>query len=137
LTDMRVGVVKAALQMTPDQEKYWPADEEAIRARAKNRQARLERIAELHENGAVETLRERNPVEMMQRRADMLVQRDGLVVRKRTNKHVARELDNTERTIKAHRQVITEKMSVQSLAQLVTIAERLGVLQGSGPGDQN
>ena len=76
LTDMRVGVVKAALQLTPDQEKYWPAIEEAIRARAKNRQARLERIVELHQNGgAMEALRERNPIEIMQRRADMLVQR--------------------------------------------------------------
>jgi hypothetical protein len=75
LTDMRVGVVKAALQLTPDQEKYWPAVEEAIRARAKNRQARVERLAELYGNGAMETLRERNPVEIIQRRADMLVQR--------------------------------------------------------------
>ena len=75
LTDMRVGIVKAALQMTPDQEKYWPAVEEAIRARAKNQQARLERIAELHQNGAMEALRDGNPVEIMQRRADMLVQR--------------------------------------------------------------
>jgi LTXXQ motif family protein len=75
LTDMRVGIVKAALQMTPDQEKYWPAVEDAIRARSKNRQARLERIAELRENGAMVALRERDPVELMQRRADMLVQR--------------------------------------------------------------
>jgi FixJ family two-component response regulator len=59
-----------------------------------------------------------------------------LVVRGRTNKHVARELGSTERTIKAHRQIIMEKMKVQSLVQLVTIAERLGVLQVSGPGDQ-
>ncbi|WP_342723112.1 hypothetical protein AAFG07_28500 [Bradyrhizobium sp. B097] len=35
---MRVGIVKAALQLTPDQEKYWPAIEDAIRTRAKNRQ---------------------------------------------------------------------------------------------------
>jgi FixJ family two-component response regulator len=57
-----------------------------------------------------------------------------LVVRGGTNKHVARELGSTERTIKAHRQVIMEKMKVQSLVQLVTIAERLGVLaQASGP----
>jgi FixJ family two-component response regulator len=57
-----------------------------------------------------------------------------LVVRGRTNKHVARELGSTERTIKAHRQIIMEKMKVQSLAQLVIIAERLGVLaQASGP----
>jgi hypothetical protein len=33
--------------------------------------------------------------------------------------------------------VIMEKMNAQSLAQLVSIAERLGVLQVSSPGDQN
>jgi FixJ family two-component response regulator len=59
-----------------------------------------------------------------------------IIVRGKTNKHAARELGSTERTIKAHRKVIMEKMKVQSLAQLVTIAERLGVLQGSGPEDQ-
>ena len=59
-----------------------------------------------------------------------------IIVRGKTNKHVARELGSTERTIKAHRQVIMKKMKVQSLVQLVTIAERLGVLQVSGPGDQ-
>jgi hypothetical protein len=76
LTDMRVGVLKAALQLTPDQEKYWPAIEEAIRTRAKNRQARLERIAELHD-GAMDALHQSNPVELMQRRADRLIQRGG------------------------------------------------------------
>jgi hypothetical protein len=34
LTDLRVGIVKAALQLKPDQEKYWPALEQAIRDRA-------------------------------------------------------------------------------------------------------
>jgi hypothetical protein len=76
LTDMRVGVLKAALQLNPDQEKYWPAIEEAIRTRAKNRQARLERIAELHD-GAMDALHQSNPVELMQRRADRLIQRGG------------------------------------------------------------
>jgi len=76
LTDMRVGVLKAALQLTPDQEKYWPAVEEAIRTRAKNRQARLERIAELHD-GAMDALHQSNPVELMQRRADRLIERGG------------------------------------------------------------
>jgi len=47
LTDARVAMINAALQLTPDQEKYWPAVETAIRARAKNRQARWERMAEL------------------------------------------------------------------------------------------
>ena len=75
LTDARVGMIKAALQLTPEQQKYWPAVEDAIRARAKNRQARLERVAELQENGPMDALRDRNPVEQMQRRAEMLTQR--------------------------------------------------------------
>jgi FixJ family two-component response regulator len=57
-----------------------------------------------------------------------------IIVRGKTNKHAARELGGSERTIKAHRQLIMEKMKVQSLAQLVIIAERLGVLaHASGP----
>jgi FixJ family two-component response regulator len=53
-----------------------------------------------------------------------------IIVQGKTNKHAARELGSSERTIKAHREVIMEKMKVQSLAQLVRIAERLGVLTG-------
>lgn len=75
LTDARVGIIKAALQLTPDQEKYWPAVEEAIRARAKNRQARLERVAELRDSSSMGAVGERNPVELMQRRAERLIQR--------------------------------------------------------------
>lgn len=77
LTDARVGIIKAALQLTPEQEKYWPAVEEAIRARAKNRQARLERAAELADSSSMEAIGQRNPVELMQRRAEMLGQRAG------------------------------------------------------------
>jgi LTXXQ motif family protein len=73
LTDARVGM--AALQLTPDQQKYWTAVEEAIRARAKNRQARMERVAELRDSSQVEAVRDRDPVELMQRRAEMLSQR--------------------------------------------------------------
>ena len=51
-----------------------------------------------------------------------------LVVRGRPNKHVGAELGATERTIKAHRQKIMEKMKVRSLTELVTMAERLGLL---------
>jgi LTXXQ motif family protein len=75
LTDARVGIIKAALQLTPEQEKYWPAVEEAIRARAKNRQARLERVAELRDSSPMEAVGQRNPVELMQRRAEILSQR--------------------------------------------------------------
>jgi RNA polymerase sigma factor (sigma-70 family) len=52
------------------------------------------------------------------------------VVRGKMNKEIARELGTTERTIKAHRQQVMEKMRVTSLAELVLIAERLGVLAG-------
>ncbi len=50
-----------------------------------------------------------------------------LVVRGKLNKQIAHELGTTERTVKAHRQQVMEKMNVQSLAELVTIAERLGL----------
>jgi LTXXQ motif family protein len=75
LTDARVSIIKAALQLTPDQEKYWPAVEEAMRASAKNRQARWERIAELRDSGPMDALRDRNVVDLMQRRAASLSQR--------------------------------------------------------------
>jgi hypothetical protein len=79
LTDARINIIKAALQLTPDQEKYWPAVEDAIHTRAKNRQARIAnvaaRIAELRERDPIEVLRDRNPVDFLQRRADALAQR--------------------------------------------------------------
>ena len=52
-----------------------------------------------------------------------------LVVQGKINKQIARELGATERTIKAHRHRVMEKMGVQSLAVLVSVAERLGVLR--------
>ena len=51
-----------------------------------------------------------------------------LVIRGKTNKQVAIVLGATERTIKAHRHRVMEKMQVQSLAELVSLAERAGVL---------
>jgi FixJ family two-component response regulator len=53
-----------------------------------------------------------------------------LVIRGNTNKQVARALGGTERTIKAHRQRVMEKMQVRSLAELVSVAERIGILGG-------
>jgi len=52
------------------------------------------------------------------------------VVQGKINKQIAQQLGATERTIKAHRHRVMEKMKVQSLAELVSIAERLGVLTG-------
>ena len=54
-----------------------------------------------------------------------------LVIRGNSNKQVARVLGGTERTIKAHRRRVMEKMQVQSLAELVSFAERVGVLDSA------
>ncbi|PJG55168.1 DNA-binding response regulator [Bradyrhizobium forestalis] len=51
-----------------------------------------------------------------------------LIVRGKINKQIGHELGTTERTIKAHRHQVMEKMQVRSLAELVSIAERLGLL---------
>ena len=79
LTNARINLVKAALQLRPDQEKYWPAVEDAIRTRAEHRAARYAaratRIAELRDGGPAEALRNRDPVAFLQRRADALAQR--------------------------------------------------------------
>jgi hypothetical protein len=84
LTEARITLIKAALQLTPDQEKYWPAVEDAIRSRAKDRQARVANIvgnirettgAASRGERPLEILRDRNPVDFMRRRADALAQR--------------------------------------------------------------
>jgi FixJ family two-component response regulator len=54
-----------------------------------------------------------------------------LIVGGNTNKQVARALGGTERTIKAHRHRVMEKMQVQSLAELVSLSERVGVMSGN------
>ena len=53
-----------------------------------------------------------------------------LVIRGKLNKQIAHTLGATERTIKAHRHMVMEKMQVQSLAELVSQAERIDVLKG-------
>jgi LTXXQ motif family protein len=79
LTDARVNIVKAALQLTPEQEKLWPAVENAIRQRAKDRQARIEGVAqtvgERSDGGIVNAMRDRNPIEFMHKRADAAAKR--------------------------------------------------------------
>jgi FixJ family two-component response regulator len=80
---------------------------------------------------------ERHRIDEMRALAALLTPRErqvfGLVVRGKLNKQISYELGATERTIKAHRHQVMEKMKVQSLAELVLIAERLGVL-GANPG---
>jgi len=77
---------------------------------------------------------ERHRIEEMQALVAALTPRErevfGLVVRGKLNKQIAHELGTTERTIKAHRHQVMEKIKVQSLAELVSLAERLGLLGG-------
>jgi len=70
LTDVRLGVIKAALQLTPDQEKLWPAVDEAIRARA---ETRYRRLAVLRER--LDQPRDIDPVQLYRQRADVLTDR--------------------------------------------------------------
>src|SRR6516162_2252570 len=70
LTDARIAIVKAALQLTPEQAKYWPALEEAIRNRATGRQVRLAALAARQREP-----RDSDPVEVMRRRAETLAAR--------------------------------------------------------------
>ena len=51
-----------------------------------------------------------------------------LVVRGKLNKQIALDLGTAERTIKWHRHNLMEKLQVQSLAELVSLAERLGLI---------
>ena len=78
LTDARITIIKSTLQLTPDQEKLWPAIETAIRGRAKDRQARVastERTVGEARQNPIEAIRDRNPVDFMNRRAETLAQR--------------------------------------------------------------
>jgi len=79
LTDMRVDLVKAALQLTPEQEKLWPAVEHAIRANAEDRKARIAKVRETvgrrAEQNSSEVLKNRDPIAFLQRRSEALAQR--------------------------------------------------------------
>ena len=79
LTDLRIDLVKAALQLTPDQTKFWPPIENAIRARAEDRQARVAKIRETMgkraDESSAEIIADRDPVAFMQRRSEALAQR--------------------------------------------------------------
>jgi FixJ family two-component response regulator len=48
------------------------------------------------------------------------------------NKQVADKLGTVEKTVKVHRARVMEKMQVQSLAELVHLAERVGMVKPSG-----
>ena len=71
-------------------------------------------------------------LDAMRSRYDTLTPKErevfALIVRGKLNKVAAHQLGTAERTIKWHRHNIMEKLGLQSLAELVSIAEHLGLL---------
>jgi FixJ family two-component response regulator len=82
-----------------------------------------------------ETHEEHDRLKTLRALAATLTQRESevfaLVVHGKLNKQIAFELGTSERTIKAHRHNIMEKLQVRSLAEAVSIAERLGIVTHS------
>ena len=74
----------------------------------------------------------KSKLDIVRHRVALLTPREGEVllqiIRGRTNKQAAIALGCTERTVKAHRHSVMEKMQVRTLAELVSLAERVGVL---------
>jgi len=68
-TDLRVGIVKRALQLTPEQEKYWPPFEEALRARSEGMHKRLAVLREHVRQRDVDLF------QLLRERADNLAQK--------------------------------------------------------------
>jgi len=68
--ERRIEIVKFALQLTPAQEKHWPAVEAAIRSRGEMRRARLARLTSLANDR-----REPDVIELLRERANGLTQR--------------------------------------------------------------
>jgi FixJ family two-component response regulator len=59
-----------------------------------------------------------------------------LIIRGKSNRQAANTLGSTERTIKAHRHMVMEKMQVRSITELVSLAERVGVLGSTADSPQ-
>jgi hypothetical protein len=72
LTDARIAATKDVLKLTPEQARFWPAIENAIRARAEARHHRIETLRQLAERVRQ---REFDPVEIMRVRAESLSER--------------------------------------------------------------
>jgi FixJ family two-component response regulator len=60
-----------------------------------------------------------------------------LMVRGKLNKQIAHLLGTSERTVKAHRHGVMQKLQVQSFAEAVSIAGRAGLLTPSPSPDKN
>jgi FixJ family two-component response regulator len=98
----------------------------------------LEAINRAIEHDRVQSI-DRAAREHAQQRYDGLTPREQevlkLVVSGMLNKQAAAELGISEKTIKVHRARVMEKMGVSSFAELVLLAERIGVVPPSTFGD--
>jgi FixJ family two-component response regulator len=108
---MKAGAVDF-LTKPVGREALLSAVQNAIDVDTKGRRARAV-LRELHERYENLTARER----------EVLVH----VVSGKLNKQIAFDLGTAERTIKAHRAAIMEKLGVQSVAELVRLAQELGI----------
>ena len=76
-----------------------------------------------------------NELTNLKRRFALLTRRErqvlSYVISGKLNKQIAFELDISERTVKAHRSQVMEKMEVGSLAELVQISGKLGIQPSS------
>jgi RNA polymerase sigma factor (sigma-70 family) len=83
-------------------------------------------------NRDIERRAERTEQMSVQQRVDSLTPRElqvlKLVVRGKLNKQIAGELGTTEKTVKVHRARAMKKMKAGSLADLVLLAERVGLV---------
>jgi FixJ family two-component response regulator len=74
---------------------------------------------------------ERMQLESIQSRVETLTPRErevmALVVRGLLNKQIAHDLGTVEKTIKVHRARVMQKMGVSSVAELVRLAEKIGI----------
>ena len=83
----------------------------------------------------------REQLDVLRSRVDTLTPAErkvfDLVVRGKLNKQIAGELGTAERTVKWHRHNLMQRLQIQSLAELVSIAERLGLVgtDDRAPGD--
>jgi RNA polymerase sigma factor (sigma-70 family) len=108
---MKAGAVEFLTKPFRDQDLLDAVSLALERDRA--RRAKEERLAELRTRFDTLTARERQVL--------------SLVIAGRLNKQIAGELGVSEMTVKMHRRQVMRKMQASGLAQLVRLADQLGI----------